>query len=154
MIQSAYFIKFVLLLSITFTIMQLNAQDIRAHRWENRILILKTTDTETNKFVNQLKEFSNQEVGLAERKLIMYKIVGEQYELVKFDNSDSKPTGQITEDFKMKYIQNNEDFNIILIGLDGGIKLQQQDVLSIETLLNTIDAMPMRQSEMKRESKN
>lgn len=134
--------------------MQLNAQDIQANRWENRILILQATDTETNQFINQLKEFSNQEEGLAERKLIMYKIVGEQYELVNFDNSDSKPTGKISEKFKMKYVQNNEDFQIILIGLDGGIKLQQRDVLSIETLFNTIDAMPMRQREMKRESKN
>jgi len=41
------------------------------------------------------------------------------------------------------------DFTVILIGKDGGEKLRSHQPISLETLRSTIDAMPMRQQEMK-----
>lgn len=41
------------------------------------------------------------------------------------------------------------EFEVILIGLDGSIKLRQMEVLSKEDLIAIIDAMPMRKSEIK-----
>lgn len=41
------------------------------------------------------------------------------------------------------------DFTVVLIGKDGGAKLRSRKPLSMEKLKETIDAMPMRQDEMK-----
>ena len=41
------------------------------------------------------------------------------------------------------------DFTVILIGKDGGEKLRSHKPLTIDQLSNTIDAMPMRQQEMR-----
>jgi len=41
------------------------------------------------------------------------------------------------------------DFAVILIGKDGGAKLRSDKPFSMEKLNETIDAMPMRQDEMK-----
>ena len=41
------------------------------------------------------------------------------------------------------------EFTVILIGKDGGEKLRSHQPLSWETLQQTVDAMPMRQQEMK-----
>jgi hypothetical protein len=41
------------------------------------------------------------------------------------------------------------DFTVILIGKDGGEKLRSHQPLSLDTLRSTIDAMPMRQDEMR-----
>jgi hypothetical protein len=41
------------------------------------------------------------------------------------------------------------DFTVILIGKDGGEKLRSHKPLTIDQLNNTIDAMPMRQQEMR-----
>ncbi len=41
------------------------------------------------------------------------------------------------------------DFTVILIGKDGGEKLRSTEPLTIEKLIETIDAMPMRQQEMR-----
>jgi hypothetical protein len=41
------------------------------------------------------------------------------------------------------------DFTVILIGKDGGEKLRSSKPLTLEKLLDTIDAMPMRQEEMR-----
>jgi hypothetical protein len=40
-------------------------------------------------------------------------------------------------------------FTVILIGKDGGEKLRSSIPLSVDTLRSTIDAMPMRQDEMR-----
>lgn len=39
-------------------------------------------------------------------------------------------------------------FEILLIGLDGGVKLRQDKVIDAETLFARIDAMPMRRQEL------
>jgi hypothetical protein len=41
------------------------------------------------------------------------------------------------------------NFTVLLLGKDGGEKLRTTQPLPLETLLNTIDAMPMRQQEMR-----
>ena len=41
-------------------------------------------------------------------------------------------------------------FTVILVGKDGGDKLRSTKPLSLKTIFYTIDAMPMRQSEMRR----
>ena len=44
------------------------------------------------------------------------------------------------------------DFVVILVGKDGGAKLRSAKPLSMEKLIETIDAMPMRQEEMRSKS--
>jgi len=151
MTPSAYITKIVLFLILIVTAMTLHAQDLQKHQWEHRILIVHTTDADSEKFVDQLQAFNGQEKGLIERKLILYKIIGNQLELLDFKNSRPLDSGTISENFIYKYLQNTNDFKIILLGLDGGIKLQQESILSIDTLFNTIDAMPMRQREMNKQ---
>jgi len=151
MTPSAYITKIVLFLILIVTAMTLHAQDLQKHQWQHRILIVHTTDADSEKFVDQLQAFNGQEKGLIERKLILYKIIGNQLELLDFKNSRPLDSGTISENFIYKYLQNTNDFKIILLGLDGGIKLQQESILSIDTLFNTIDAMPMRQREMNKQ---
>lgn len=50
--------------------------------------------------------------------------------------------------FKQKKIK--ADFTVILVGKDGSDKLRETKPLTLTKLYSTIDAMPMRQSEMKR----
>jgi hypothetical protein len=45
------------------------------------------------------------------------------------------------------------DFTVILIGKDGGEKLRSRQPISLDTLRSTIDAMPMRQEEMRSQTK-
>lgn len=42
------------------------------------------------------------------------------------------------------------DFRVLLIGLDGGKKLDQTKMLSVKKLFNIIDSMPMRQAEIQK----
>ena len=46
-----------------------------------------------------------------------------------------------------------DDFVVILLGKDGGVKLRSKKPLTMENLKETIDAMPMRQDEMRAKSR-
>ena len=50
------------------------------------------------------------------------------------------------------HVNNNrnsdEDFRIILIGYDGGIKYDSENISSLKILFDLIDTMPMRRREM------
>ena len=43
-------------------------------------------------------------------------------------------------------------FSVILVGKDGGVKLERQDRTSLEEIFALIDSMPMLQQEMRREN--
>lgn len=55
----------------------------------------------------------------------------------------------MSEVISKNILDESNDFEIILIGLDGRIKLRQSQFLLDEDLLRIIDAMPMRRNEIK-----
>jgi len=124
-------------------------QDLEKHKWTNRVLIVKTVDAESNKYQEQIKEFTNSLEELIDRKLILYKIVNDGFILTNYKNSALNSSGKISGKLAENVLDAKENFEVILIGLDGGIKIQQTKFLTKEHLFNTIDAMPMRQNEMK-----
>tara|TARA_R110002020_G_scaffold343246_2_gene557547 strand:+ start:253 stop:633 length:381 start_codon:yes stop_codon:yes gene_type:complete len=124
--------------------MNLNAQDLSKHQWKDR-LILIVAEQKNEKFQQQLTELQKHQQGLNERKLVIYQILPEKY-TTGFEEENWK----ISSDLYSTYKALKSDFRVILIGLDGGEKLKQTEVLSAEKLFNTIDSMPMRQSEIRR----
>ena len=51
-----------------------------------------------------------------------------------------------------KYNTTKNPFKIILIGLDGTIKLEENQVIAPSNIFNKIDQMPMRKQELKDEN--
>ena len=43
-------------------------------------------------------------------------------------------------------------FRVVLIGKDGGVKLRQEEPISVADLFALIDSMPMRKQEMRQRS--
>lgn len=123
-----------------------NAQDLSTHQWQKRILLIITDDTNTLEFQNQIQELQNEIQGLNERQLLVYQITPTSYSLGISKEQHWISTSMLYNDFKT----NNTSFEILLIGLDGNIKLRQHSVLTPKELFNIIDAMPMRRSEIKR----
>jgi len=126
----------------------LTAQNLEKHTWKNRILIVKTSDSASAIYQEQIKEFSNAPDELKVRKFVLYKITRDHFELINFENSELNDSGKITGKPIGMTLNDKENFEVILIGLDGGIKLQQTAVLTKEALFNIVDAMPMRRNEL------
>ena len=127
-----------------FFMNKINAQDLSIHQWENRLVLVLTEDSSSFAFKKQLKEFRLQEEGMQERKILVYQIMPQQF-LTGLKESNM---WQVTNTLFKKYKQKDAELEIILIGLDGGVKLRQTEFLSCEKLFTIIDGMPMRRAEM------
>ncbi|TVQ06781.1 MAG: DUF4174 domain-containing protein [Bacteroidetes bacterium] len=122
-----------------------SAQDLSKHKWENRLILLITDDENNSTFKSQIVEFRKDLTGLNERKLIIYQVMPGEYKTGL--NGETKiKSSRLYKDYK----KSDAGFEVVLLGLDGGVKLQQNELLSLEKLYATIDAMPMRRREIER----
>lgn len=126
-----------------------NAQDLNALKWKNRILIIKATKNNDLKFEKQLTEFKSQDNALKERKLVLYTMNNQKLTIIDYTTDTTDTSKRLSDDMMITIFSAKNEFEVILIGLDGSIKLRQMEVLSKEDLIAIIDAMPMRKSEIK-----
>ena len=139
-----------LILTGCASFVNLNAQNLEKHTWKNRILVVKTSDSASEIYQEQIKEFKNATDELKVRKFVLYKITGDHFEMIDFTNPELSESGKIAGKSIGKTLNDKENFEVILIGLDGGIKLRQTDILRKDALFNIVDAMPMRRNELSR----
>lgn len=124
------------------------AQSLDAHRWENRVVIIKSSgDSTTEPYKEQFGMLEADPTRMEERKLILYLIVEDSYGIWRPGSEKTiwKPlSNELT-----KKLDPKKEFQVILLGLDGGVKLHREAVISKEELFRIIDAMPMRISELR-----
>lgn len=101
--------------------------------YQDKRLLLVYADNENNTYLKQQKNLLNTDFkGLNERDVEV------KYYYANYNRAE----------FKKRKI--TAPFTVILVGKDGGDKLKSSTPVSLTKLYDTIDAMPMRQSEMKR----
>ena len=138
-----------LFLIFMFTSCMGATQDLSSRRWENRLLLILVEDTDHPVYQDQISELNRDMAGVEDRRLIVYTIKPDEFatglKISAWTSSD---------DLYADNKQLEGEFEIILIGLDGGIKLRQAELLKNDKLFAFIDAMPMRRNELrKREDK-
>lgn len=124
-----------------------SAANLNQYKWKNRVILIFVDSKESDQYQKQLKEFSGQDEGFQDRDLITLHLFADGS---SFSDDQSIPV----RDEKMlraKFNIEPSNFTIILLGKDGTEKLRQEDVLSTDKLYNIIDAMPMRQREMRQQ---
>jgi len=120
-------------------------QDFNSHKWNDRILIILADSPNNKTFKKQFDQLLQVQKGLKDRKLVIYLFT---------------PDGQNCDLQLLNFVSNTQrysdlkkfknDFEILLVGLDGGIKLHQNTLLPAQQLFDRIDAMPMRAQELRK----
>jgi len=122
------------------------AQDLQQYQWENRIIVVYSNETEVDLVSKQLKLLTKESNKLSERKLMVIQAHKNQYRTIFPENSE-----WVSSSLKDKLkISVETEFEVFLLGLDGGIKLRQQEIVQTEKLFSLIDGMPMRKAEIRR----
>lgn len=136
-----------------------NKTDLLAnYKWKNRILVIFSDSKDDPLFQKQLQLFADNKEELKERDLIIFQAFKEE-DTEKGITPNQKPISssdieQLKKRFDFSFGEDKNKFAVFLVGKDGGTKLKtENEILALEKLFRTIDAMPMRQSEM-REHKN
>ena len=123
----------------------MHSQELTKYQWENRLIVVFTPTAENEKLQTQLETYKTELNEFMERKLVMiHSTPGKQKELLP--ESSGWQDSKLYQNMK----ESKLDYEVILIGLDGGVKLRQNEILETEKLFDLIDSMPMRKAEMQR----
>lgn len=120
----------------------MSSQSLSEYQWKNRLVVIFSDSEELEK---QLYEFKNETKAFQERKLLLIQVASGRSRILIPEICEWQDS-KLYQDLK---IEKKPDFEIILIGLDGGMKLRQQELLETKKLFDIIDSMPMRKAEMR-----
>lgn len=119
------------------------SQNLEKHQWKERVLLIVADNAENINLAKQLEELRSDIEGLNERKLVVYQFFKDYYKygLVNEIKGEREPNNK-------KYHNSSKSFEIVLIGLDGGVKYKTTEFLDNSSLFAIIDGMPMRRTEL------
>jgi len=119
---------------------------LKPYHWENRILITFSPDIGHHKYAKQKSIFSNNTSAIKERDLVLFEIFP-----IKGENPQQKQMSQHeVESLRDHYNIDSKEYKLLLIGKDGTVKKTYNQVVPMENIIKVIDAMPMRQREMRK----
>jgi Domain of unknown function (DUF4174) len=119
--------------------------DMRPHFWKERVVIVFAPSDADPRLAEQRAALAADPGGMAERKVISYEVVG-----TREVSKEGRPLGaEAAADFRERFNAPVEEFEVIVIGLDGLVKQRDVEVVDSGELFELIDSMPVRQAEMK-----
>ena len=123
--------------------------DLASYQWKNRVIIIFDTSPATENYRMQKGELETRTEGVLDRELIVLEL---------FENEQSRMGDVFLPDDAVKNLRDlfsaeQGRFQVILVGKDGGVKLRSDKPVPAAELFGLIDAMPMRQEEMRRKTK-
>ena len=112
------------------------------YRWKKRILIIFSKD---NNFIEkQIKLLNQVKSGLIKRDMIL------------FGFQEDQPPFSIEKTINIESLQKSlsvKDNTLVLLGKDGYMKAIWKKTVDPKTIFDIVDAMPMRQREMRNRGK-
>ncbi len=116
-----------------------------SYRWSKRPLFIFAGGVSDKALADQRRIVSGSRNGFSDRDMVVVYVVGDSVSA----ELGGKP-GQSAQALRARYGVGKSEFKAVLVGKDGGAKLSSGKPLTASTLFGTIDAMPMRQDEMRR----
>ena len=113
-------------------------------KWKNRVLLIFADQANNENLIKQRQMLQRNPGEVADRDLIIVEIVGNEAR-----NTDDPSIRLDGDTLRKRFLPPKAGFAVVLVGKDGGSKLERTTPIDPDLLFKTIDAMPMRQSEMR-----
>jgi len=117
--------------------------------WKNRLLFLFAPNRNHPFFGSLHRALVAQQAEVVDRDLVIFEILESGPSSINTNWLDPQTAQSLRDKFNIA----RSEFTVILIGKDGGIKLNRQDQTRLEDVFALIDAMPMRQEEMRQKKR-
>lgn len=117
---------------------------LEGYMWEKRLFLVFAPKEEDERLITQLKEIEMHQDGFEERQLLNWILVAQTHVSVGGEYQPQLGTDPFYKEFDVGI----RDFKTVLIGKDGEVKKQSNQIMKAEELFTIIDAMPMRQQEI------
>ena len=123
--------------------------DIERFLWKKRLLLIFSPERADPLFNSLVNEISSRRGDVEDRDLVIFEIL--ESGASKMNSSELEP--QKAASFRERFEIPETTFTVILLGKDGGIKLKRKVHVRLEEIFRLIDAMPMRQDEMRQKGR-
>ncbi len=114
-------------------------QTLRASRWQHRVLLVVAPTAEHPDFKAQKALLAAKKTDLAERDFVVVEVL--------YNDLSTADLAFLKQRTNVQPPQ----FAAVLIGKDGGVKQRRTRPIPPAALFGTVDKMPMRQQEMRRQ---
>ncbi|WGV25301.1 DUF4174 domain-containing protein [Halotia branconii] len=121
------------------------AFNLNSYQWKNRLLLVFAPSKTSDLYWQQMQLFQEQKAGFSERDLVLVEMFTEGAGRAGDKTLDQADVAQMQKQFNIA----PQEFRTILIGKDGTSKRSDSQPVKSEVIFQEIDAMPMRQQEMR-----
>jgi hypothetical protein len=122
------------------------AQSLNSYRWKSRLVLLFTPSPDDPMFERQVKLLRGQNEEFEDRNVVFLFITPDG----KFENTGRFLNQADAQKMYQKFGVEQFQFELVLVGLDGYEKFRAENrITPPSVLMNLIDQMPMRASELR-----
>jgi hypothetical protein len=119
--------------------------DLSAYRWQNRLLLVFASSADLPAYQQYAQELVRQRRGIEDRDLIVFRI----FEKGQSFRGEAPLAPEASISLRRRFGLQSGGTKSVLIGKDGGVKLDQAAFVPLADIFGLIDSMPMRRQEMK-----
>jgi hypothetical protein len=127
---------------------------LEAHQWEHRLLFVFAPPAAGDRLGAQENRFEGHDAGFRDRDLRLLVLRGPDAGTVRAapGAEPQSLTAAAAERLYERFDVPGDAFRVLLVGKDGTEKRRDAEPVTARSIFDTIDAMPMRQREMREES--
>ncbi|MFB6247770.1 MAG: DUF4174 domain-containing protein [Salinibacter sp.] len=124
---------------------------LEAHQWEHRLLFVFAPSGAADSLAAQEERFEGHDPGFRDRDLRLLTLRGPADGTIRTaPGAEARPlTTTAAERLYDRFDVPTDAFRVVLVGKDGTEKRRDAEPVTARSLFDTIDAMPMRQREMR-----
>jgi hypothetical protein len=121
--------------------------DLKHFQWKNRVLLVFAPTRGEPSFEALRESLVGRNAEIVDRDLVVFELIETGPSTKDGQPLDPEAARLLRERFRTP----SGTFSVVLVGKDGGVKLDRQEKTSLDEIFALIDSMPMRQREMRSE---
>ncbi|MEA5601272.1 DUF4174 domain-containing protein [Nostoc sp. UHCC 0252] len=123
---------------------KMSSFNLSSQKWKSRVLLVFAPSADNHTYQQQMQLLQKHTGGFADRDLVLVQVFATDESYVNRQPIDESSAAKLRESFGV----DKENFRLILVGKDGGVKRSDVTTVQATAIFDQIDAMPMRQQEM------
>ena len=124
---------------------KMSSFNLSSQKWQNRVLLVFAPSVDNLSYQQQMQLLQEQKNGFKDRDLVLVQVFATNKSYANGQPIDESSAANLRNRFRV----DKENFRVILVGKDGGVKRQDTTPVPATAIFEQIDAMPMRQQEMR-----